>query len=70
MTQTVVEVKSAWTSKINWGEAVKVAGAVATWFAVPQEVQHDVLTGIVAIGAVYTWVVRTWFTKSVTPGSV
>ena len=76
--QQVVDVKSAWLSKINWGEAVKAVALLgAIWgFPLPDSVQHNAVVGlqglttaIVAGGAIYTWVVRTWFTTSVTPQS-
>jgi hypothetical protein len=66
-----VDVQSAWLSKTNWGEVVKVAAAFAAvkGVNVPPEVQNDVLLTIISVGGLYTWVVKTWFTKTITPGS-
>jgi hypothetical protein len=36
---------------------------------VPPEVQAQIVTGIGAITAVTTWVLRTWFTTSLTKAS-
>lgn len=68
--KAVVTTKSAWLSKINWGEGAKVLGLIATMAGVPADVQADVLAGIIGAGAVYTWVMKTWFTPTVTPASV
>lgn len=67
-----VEVKSAWTSKINWTQAATVAFSVATLFGidVPAETKAQAITVITAAGGVVTWALRTWFTKAVTPSSV
>lgn len=69
----IVTVKSAWFSKINWGEAVKVfaAGALAFFgIEVSQEMQIYILQAIIGIGAAYTWITKTWFTNSVAPASM
>lgn len=69
---TVVEVKSAWTSKINWTQAVSL---IATLLALKgvnldAETQVQIVVGIQAIQAVVTWVFKTWFTPTVTAASV
>jgi hypothetical protein len=66
-----VDVQSAWTSKINWGEAVKILAMLAATKGVTlsPEVQNDILMFIIGAGGVYTWVVKTWFTKTITPAS-
>lgn len=66
-----VDVQSAWLSKINWGEAIKVICAIAAvkGIDVPPDVQRDMLLAIVGGGSVYTWIVKTWFTKTITPAS-
>lgn len=68
----VVPVVSAWYSKINWTQVISVGVMVATMagIVVPTGMQEAVLAAIVAIQAVATIVLKTWFTKSVTPASV
>lgn len=72
MDQATVDVKSAWNSKINWGELIKVAAALLATKGVDlsPEVQNDILMLIIAGGGLYTWIVRTWFTGKVTAASV
>jgi hypothetical protein len=67
-----VDVKPAWASKINLGELIKAAAAIAATkgLDIPVEIQNDILLVIVCGGAIYTWVVRTWFTKAVTASSI
>ena len=66
-----VDVQSAWLSKINWGEVIKVAAAflAVKGINIPPEVQNDILLAIISIGGVYTFVVKTWFTKTITASS-
>ena len=77
--QVTVDVKTAWLSKINWGEAVKAVALLTTiWgFPIPAGVQHDAVVGlqslstlIISVGGIYTWVMRTWFTTSLTHASI
>jgi hypothetical protein len=67
----VVDIKSAWASKINWAQMVAMGAMLLTMFGVnlPPEVQAHVVAGIVAAQAIVTWVIKTWFTKSITPAS-
>lgn len=71
---TRVEVKSAWTSKINWTQAVGVAASVLTVvtgskFNIPAD-QQLVIVGIIqGVQSLVTWVVKTWFTNTVTAAS-
>ena len=66
-----VDVQSAWLSKINWGEVVKVlcAFAAVKGINIPTDIQNDILMTIISAGAVYTFVMKTWFTKTITPAS-
>lgn len=67
-----VPVQSAWFSKINWGEAVKIVAAASTMFFgfdIPVETQNHVLMAIIGVGGVYTWAMKTFFTTTVTPAS-
>lgn len=63
-----VPVKSAWLSKINWTQAVTVVAMILTFFGinVPEETKAALIAGIGSIGAVVTWIFRTWFNKTVT----
>lgn len=67
----IVPVKPAITSKINWTQFIGVAAMLASYFGLP--LTADQLAGILAaIGTaqgVITWVIKTWFTNSVTPSS-
>ncbi|HUU99268.1 MAG TPA: hypothetical protein VM487_26340 [Phycisphaerae bacterium] len=68
----VVDVKSAWLSKINLTQIVAGAAALLTLFGidVPAEVKADIITAIVAVGGLVTWMLRTWFTSQVTRASM
>jgi hypothetical protein len=68
----VVEAKSAWISKINWTQAISMVAMVATYFGInmPADVQAAILAAIVAVSTVVTWILRTWFSPTVTPASV
>ncbi len=69
--QIVVPVKSAYTSKINITQLIGVAAMLASYFGLP--LTPDQLAGIVtAIGTaqgVVTWIMKTWFSKSVVASS-
>lgn len=64
-----VEVKSPWVSKINWTQMLAMAASLATVFGwtVPPDLVPAAVTAITAVQAVATVVMRTWFTKTVTP---
>lgn len=69
-----VDVQSAWLSKINWTQAVSVAASLLVFTTggkinIPLEQQVGIVTGIQALSGVVTWVLKTWFTKTVTPSS-
>jgi hypothetical protein len=36
---------------------------------IPVEVQVEIVTGIQAVQGIATWVMRTWFSKTITPAS-
>ena len=67
-----VEVKSSWASKINWTQAVAMAASVGVIFGVdvPPEQQVALVGVIQGAQSVATWVLRTWFNKSVSPASL
>ncbi len=72
----IVQVKSSWASKINWAQ---VAGPAASTLAVllsffglnltPEQIL-GVVFAIQTIQSVATWIIRTWFTSSVTAASM
>lgn len=68
----VVDVKSAWLSKINIGQGVGVLAMLFTLFGIDldAETKASIEAGIVGAMAVYTWIMKTWFTPTVTPASV
>jgi hypothetical protein len=75
-TQTArVDVKSAWASKINWTQAMGIGASALVVVTggkidIPPEVQLA-LVGLIQSGqAITTWVIKTWFTTTVTPASV
>lgn len=57
-------INSAWTSKINWTQALGVVASVLVVFGIniPPETQVAAIAGIQGVQAVATWVFRTWFT--------
>lgn len=67
-----VDTKSAWLSKINWTQAVSVLASVLVVFGLNLDpsTQLAIVGVIQGIQAVVTWVLKTWFTPTVTPGSV
>lgn len=62
------ETKTAWLSKINWTQAVGLMAMVLTWFGVdlPDDVRAQIVSAIVAVMAIATWILRTFFTKKLT----
>lgn len=68
----VVPVKSAWLSKINWTQAVGVLASILVVFGVdlPADTQLSIVAGIQGAQAAVTWILRTFFTKAITPANV
>lgn len=70
-----VQVESGWWSKTNWTQAVSAASTVMTLatgykYSIPAEQQLTIVAIIQGIQSIATWVLKTWFTKTVTPASV
>ena len=65
----VVETKSAWLSKTVWTQIISFAAMVLTLIGIdmPMETQVHIMAAIVAGTNVVTWIMRTWFTNTVTP---
>ena len=71
----VVETKSAWLSKINWTQAVAVSASILTFatggkVGIPLEQQVAIVTLITTAQGLATWVIKTWFTPTVSPASI
>lgn len=68
----VVPVKSAWTSKINITQAVALLATLLATFGIdmPEDVRVGIITVIATANPIITWVLQTWFTKSVTRSAV
>lgn len=69
-----VDVQSAWASKINWTQAVGIFASVVAVisgnkYQIPIETQLAVVAAIQGIQSVATFVMKTWFTKTITPAS-
>jgi hypothetical protein len=69
-----VDVKSAWTSKINWTQAVGIMATVlavvsGNKYQIPVETQLAIVATIQGAQGIASWVLKTWFTKTITPAS-
>lgn len=69
-----VNVQSAWASKINWTQAVAVTASALVFLTggkvnIPLDVQLQIVTGITVVQGIVTWVMKTWFTKTITLAS-
>jgi hypothetical protein len=64
-----MDVKSAWFSKINWTQAIGLLASVLVVFGIDLtvEVQLALVGAIQGAVAVLTWVLKTFFTSTVTP---
>ena len=67
----VVDVKSAWLSKINWTQALGVLASILVVFGINLDAQTQVaiIGAIQGIVAVVTWVLKTFVKPSVTPSA-
>lgn len=69
-----VDVQSAWASKINWTQAVAIVASALVFMTggkvnIPVEIQVQIVTGITVVQGIVTWVMKTWFTKTITSAS-
>jgi uncharacterized protein (DUF697 family) len=71
MDSVLVETKSAWLSKINWTQGIAMVAMMASVFGLDLDAktQADILAGIIAVQGIVTWIMKTWFTKTVTPSA-
>jgi hypothetical protein len=70
-----VEVVSAWSSKINWTQAVAIGSSLITFVfgakvGLAPEQQAAVVVVITMIQGVVTWVIKTWLTPHVHASSL
>lgn len=70
--QVVVPVKSAWLSKINWGVGISLIASFGTFFGfdLDPETQVQAQLAITSATAVYVWIMKTFFTNTVTPAAL
>lgn len=71
----MVPTKSAWLSKINWTQGVSSFAMVLTLVSggklnLSADQQAAIIVTIGVVGDVATYVIKTWFTPTVTPASV
>lgn len=71
MNNVLANVKSAWASKTNWTLAAGMIFNVLAFFgiAVPADVKDAVLVVGNGLVLIVAWVLRTWFTTSITAAS-
>lgn len=67
----MLDTKSAWRSKINWVQAVSGLAIVLAYFGfdLDAETQAAIIAGIGGANIAITWVLRTFFTKTLTRAS-
>jgi hypothetical protein len=67
-----MELKSAWLSKINWTQMVGFIAVMLAAFGVDldPDTQVAIVAAIAAVTQIVTWIIKTWFTTSITPASV
>jgi hypothetical protein len=74
MDTTTVNVKSAWMSKINWTQFVSSGAMLLTLVTGGKlNLTADQQTAIIVVigvgGDIITYIMKTWFTPTITPGS-
>jgi hypothetical protein len=67
-----VDVQSAWLSKTNWTQAVGIMASViaivsGNTYSIPVETQLAIVATIQGVQGVVSWVLKTFFTKTITP---
>lgn len=69
--QVTVPVKPAVESTINWTQIAAFGASAAAWFGlnVTPETLAAIILGVQAVQTLVTVVLKTFFTKSVTPAS-
>jgi hypothetical protein len=69
-----VETKSAWLSKINWTQMVSFTASALVLITggkldIPPEQQAVIVLMIQGAQSMVTWILKTWFTPTITPSS-
>ena len=69
MGSELVPVKGAAKSKINWTQIIGIVSMFLAYFGfeLTPEDQTMVIGGIGVVTAIVTWILRTWFNRTVTP---
>ena len=70
----VVNVESAWWSKINWVNAISIVSAILVYFkgaafGIPPEIQQGLAVAIPVFANFLTWILKTFCTNTITPSS-
>ncbi len=70
----LVAVKSAWLSRINWTQAIGMGVSLLTYFGiiVPADMADNAtaaILGVQALVALVTWILKTFFTATITPSA-
>jgi hypothetical protein len=66
----LVDVQSAWASKINWTQIVGVCATLATLWGFPEldpKQQLAIVITIQTLQSGLTWALRTFYTSKITP---
>jgi len=71
----IVPVTSAWSSKINWTQAVAIAASLLTFFSggalgLSDAQQAAIVVTIGVVQGVATWIMKTFFTATVHASSL
>lgn len=68
---TIAPVKSGWLSKINWVQLAGPASSLAAAYGLdlPAGKIVGLVIAVQTVQSVVTWIMRTWFTRSVTKAS-
>ena len=63
--ETKTETKASFASKINWTQGLALAASILVVFGIelPTEIQLAIVAVIQGVQSVFTWIMRTWFTK-------
>lgn len=72
MPVSVVNIKSAWASKINWTQFLSSLFSLLAAFGldIPAEQKLIIVVAIDTISSTATWIFKTWYTSTITPSSI
>jgi hypothetical protein len=71
----IVPITSAWSSKVNWTQAVAILASLLTFFSggsfgLTTDQQAAIVVTIGVIQGIATWIMKTFFTPSVHAASL